>query len=100
MLAIVDTVDSNGVPGLSTDFLVAQVSLIDNRTLLVFFTRPPLNATRPSNYNIQGASSINVVLAQYETDNRGVRLYLDSPLTATQWKISFVSGPPSYPPLD
>ena len=94
MLAITDTRNSDGVPGLSTDFLVASIELLDDSSLRIWFTRPVLNGSITANYSVSGSSVKNVILAQYETDIRGVRIYLDAPLSIGQWVIQFRSGPP------
>lgn len=92
MLSISSIANSNGVPGLGTDFLVASIEILDNTTLRVWFTRPVKNATTSTNFSIQGPASKTVIFAQYETDTKGVRVYLSSVLSVGQWTISFVSG--------
>src|ERR1039457_294113 len=94
MLAITDTANSDRVPGLSTDCLVASIELLDDSSLRIWFTRPVLNGSITANYSVSGSSVKNVILAQYETDIRGVRIYLDAPLSIGQWVIQFRSGPP------
>jgi hypothetical protein len=94
MLSIDSTANSNGVPQLSTDFLVASIEIIDDQTLKVWLTRPFLNGTSVNNYTLSGPQSANIVLAQYDTDPRAVRLYVDVPLAVGQWTIEFLSGPP------
>jgi hypothetical protein len=92
MLAIADTANNNGVPGLNTDFLVAALEMLDDSSCRVWFTRPFVNGTNTANYTIQGPATRSIVLAQYETDTRGVRLYFDSALSVGQWTLGLVSG--------
>jgi hypothetical protein len=95
MLAILDTANSDGVPQLGTDFLVASIELIDDQSFRVWFTRPVASGNNPANYHVTGPSTVSVVAAQYELDRRGARVYLSTALSVGQWTVGFSSGPPT-----
>jgi hypothetical protein len=90
MLAIQDVANSNGPATIGTDFLLSSIELVDDQTLLVWFTRNTTGATTTSNYTVTGPSARSVILAQ-QNDLNGARIYLDLPLTVGQWTLSVTS---------
>jgi hypothetical protein len=103
MLSIADIANSNGTITIGNPFVIACLELIDDQSLIVWYTRNPNNATDTANYTITGPSARTVVLAQqqlegngtgalYNIASRGVRLYLDQPLTVGQWTLSISSS--------
>jgi hypothetical protein len=92
MLSISSVANSDGVPELGTAFLVASIEIVEDSCIRVWFTRPHTGGTTTSNYILTGPSVRNIVLAQQETDTRGVRIYTDAALEVGQWTLSFTSG--------
>ena len=85
MLAISTISNNNPIPELGFEFVVTSVELIDDTAVEVWFTRDVTNGTDINNFSISGPSTRSVVLCQYGTDARSIRIYFDTPLTIGQW---------------
>ena len=102
MLAIADFTSNNAIPTIGTDFLVTSISLVDDSTLEVWFTRPITNGDVPSNYTVTGPVAKAVDLVQYVAETRDdgvtyntqrvVRIFFRKSFIPGQWTISFNSS--------
>jgi len=90
MLSITSIANSAGTIGIGNPFVVGAITLLDDQSVELWYTRPATGANTVGNYSVSGPAARSVVLAQYNTTQR-VRLYFDSPLIEGQWTLAVSS---------
>ena len=97
MITIQSGSSSAGVPSIGTDFLVANVELLNSNSVRVWYTRPPVLGTNKANdshsYSIVGPGPLSITTASYVAARPlAIDLFFDQDLTAGQYTLSFVNG--------
>jgi hypothetical protein len=96
LLSITAGVSNHGVPKIGTDFLVANVEIIPDNGIRVWFTRPPVvgtgKATDIASYSITGPGVPTLKYATATTTStKAVNLYFTNSILAGQYTLSFNS---------
>jgi hypothetical protein len=97
MLSIQNGSSSAGVPSIGTDFLVANVELLNSSSIRVWYTRSPVLGTNKANdahsYSILGPGPLSITIASYVAVRPlAIDLFFNTTLTAGQYTLSFVNG--------
>jgi hypothetical protein len=92
---------STGVPTIATNFTVADVELIKENAIRVWFTQPPLLGTGKANdvatYSISGPLGLTLAAATSTSfSDKAIDIVFHGDLSIGQWTLAFVSANLEY----